>query len=84
MLGPHDVGFRVVVRHIVGSRDGRPLLTDVLGELIAWTETEAVVEGRRGRVTVPIAAIVAGKRIPPREDVVDPGLKDATRRRIGN
>ncbi|HEY2794239.1 MAG TPA: hypothetical protein VGJ28_17875 [Micromonosporaceae bacterium] len=68
MLGPQDVGFRVVVRHIVGSRDGRPLLTDVLGDLVEWSDTEAVVESRRGKVAVPIAAIVAGKRIPPRKD----------------
>ncbi|HEY1489266.1 MAG TPA: hypothetical protein VGF84_24385 [Micromonosporaceae bacterium] len=66
MLGPQDVGFRVVVRHIVGVRDGRPLMTDVLGELLAATETELVVAGRSGPVTVPVKAVVAGKRIPPR------------------
>jgi hypothetical protein len=66
MLGPHDVGFRVVVRHIVGVRDGRPLLTDVLGELTSFTEVELTVTGRDGPVRVPAAAVVAGKRIPPR------------------
>jgi len=66
MLGPQDVGYRVVVRHVVGVRDGRPLLTDVLGELSAWTGTEATVQSRKGPVAVPIATIVAGKRIPPR------------------
>jgi hypothetical protein len=65
VLGPADVGHRVVVRHVVGSREGRPLLTDVLGELIAFGETQLTVRTRRGEVTVPTGNVVAAKRIPP-------------------
>jgi N-acetylglutamate synthase len=66
MLGPQDVGFRVVVRHIVGTRDGRPLFTDLLGELLTFTDVELTVDSSRGPMTVPLRAVVAGKRIPPR------------------
>jgi N-acetylglutamate synthase len=68
MLGPHDVGFRVVVRHIVGVRDGRPVLTDVLGELLTFGDVELTVDGQGGPVSVPIKAVVAGKRIPPKRE----------------
>jgi hypothetical protein len=66
MLGPQDVGHRVVVRHVVGERDGRPLLTDVLGELVSLSADDLVVAGRNGPRTVRLAAIVAAKRIPPK------------------
>ena len=66
MLGPRHIGHRVVVRRIVGSRDGRPLLTDALGVLTSFTDTELTVETETGQLTVRRAAVVAGKRIPPR------------------
>ena len=66
MLGPGDIGHRVVVRRVVGVRDGRPLLTDALGVLTSFTDTELTVETETGQLTVPRAAVVAGKRIPPR------------------
>ena len=66
MIGPQDVGHRVVVRRVVGVRDGRPLFTDVLGELTGYGESELTVEAKDGPVTLPIDAIVAAKRIPPR------------------
>jgi len=65
MLGPQDVGFRVVVRRVVGVRDGRPIFTDILGQLLLFNDTELVVDGKNGQVAVPLEAIVAGKRIPP-------------------
>ena len=65
MLGPSDVGQRVVVRRFVEIRDDRPLFTDVVGDLVAWGDESITVVTRRGPVTVPIEAIVAGKRIPP-------------------
>ena len=65
MLGRDDVGHRVVVRRFVEIRDDRPLFTDVVGDLVAWDAESITVVTRRGSVTVPIAAIVAGKRIPP-------------------
>jgi len=66
MLGPEDVGFRVVVRRVIGIRDGRPLFTDILGELLAFTDDELLVDSRKGHESIPRAAVVAGKRIPPR------------------
>jgi hypothetical protein len=66
MLGPDDVGHRVVVRRVVGVRDGRPLMTDVLGVLTSFTGTELTIDTDAGRLTVTRATVVAGKRIPPR------------------
>jgi N-acetylglutamate synthase len=66
VLGAQDVGHRVVVRHLVGRRDGRPLFTDVLGELTAITATTLVVATDRGPTSIARGAVVAGKRIPPR------------------
>ena len=65
MLGRGDVGHRVVVRHFVDIRDGRPRFTDVVGDLVAWDVDTVTVVTRQGAVTVAISAIVAGKRIPP-------------------
>jgi hypothetical protein len=65
MLGPEDLGHRVVVRRVVGVRDSRPLLTDALGVLTSITEHELTLETRAGPLTVPRAAVVAAKRIPP-------------------
>jgi hypothetical protein len=66
MIGPQDVGHRVVVRRVVGVRDGRPLFTDILGELIDYDESELTVAAKNGPVSVPIGAVVAAKRIPAR------------------
>lgn len=66
MIGPQDVGHRVVVRRVVGVRDGRPLFSDILGELTGYGETELTVAAKLGPVTVPLDAVVAAKRIPPR------------------
>lgn len=65
MLGRDDVGHRVVVRRIVGVRDDRPVFTDVLGDLVDFGVEELTVRTRDGLVTMPVAAVVAGKRIPP-------------------
>jgi ribosomal protein S18 acetylase RimI-like enzyme len=64
MLGPQDVGYRVVVRRIVGIRDNRPLFTDVLGELVEYGVTGLTVDTRRGPERVPHDAIQAAKRVP--------------------
>ena len=66
MLGPQDVGSRVVVRRVVGIRDGRPLMTDVLGILIALTDTELTVETARGPLVIARTTVVAAKRVPPK------------------
>ena len=65
MLGRDDVGHRVVVRRVVGVRGERPLFTDILGELREYGDEDLAVETKRGLVRVPLAAIVAAKRIPP-------------------
>jgi N-acetylglutamate synthase len=65
VLGRGDVGHRVVARRFVEMRDDRPLFTDVVGDLVAWDDESITVVTRHGPVTVPTAAIVAGKRIPP-------------------
>ena len=66
MLGPHDVGHRVVVRRVAGLRDGRPLLTDALGVLTSYTDTELTLDTDAGPLTIARRAVVAGKRVPPR------------------
>jgi hypothetical protein len=58
----------VVVRRVVGIRDGRPIFTDILGELLSFGDTELTVDAKDGPLAVPIGSIVAGKRIPPRGD----------------
>ncbi len=65
MVGRGDVGFRVVVRRVIGLRDGRPLFTDILGDLVEYADEHMTIATRTGPVKVPVAAIVAGKRIPP-------------------
>jgi hypothetical protein len=49
----------------VGSRDGRPLLTDALGVLTSLTETELTIETSTGPLTIARAAVVAAKPVPP-------------------
>ncbi|HWB38064.1 MAG TPA: GNAT family N-acetyltransferase [Rugosimonospora sp.] len=65
MIGPPDIGFRVVVRRLVGVRDGRPSYTDVVGTLLDFGEY-ATVQARTGTVAVPVSEIAAAKRVPPR------------------
>jgi GNAT superfamily N-acetyltransferase len=64
VLGPPDVGHRVVVRRIVGRRDDRPVFTDLLGDLLDWSETEITVRTKSGEVRVPKDEIARAKRVP--------------------
>lgn len=68
-LGPHVVGQRVVVRHLLP--DGRA--TDVLGVCTAWDGKTMTVEPDqgpdRGPVVVALAEVVTGKPVPPRASV---------------
>lgn len=66
MLGPGDVGYRVVVRRVVGGTPDRPLRSDLLGELVSFTDRDLTVLTADGPVTVPLPAVVAAKRVPPR------------------
>lgn len=54
------LGTRVVVRQRIPGG-----LTDALGFLHSVSETECVVETRDGLKTVPLAAVVAAKAVPP-------------------
>lgn len=69
MLVPQDIGHRVVVRRVVGIRHGRPVFSDLIGELTRLTDTQLTVATRRGEVTVERDAVVAAKRIPPRPHI---------------
>jgi N-acetylglutamate synthase len=66
VLGPHDVGHRIVVRRIVGLRNNRPVFSDVLGELLELSETMITVRTKTGTVQVPSKAIMRAKRVPDR------------------
>lgn len=65
-LGPHVVGKRIVVRHLLP--DGRA--TDVLGTCLSWSDAELVVDrDGAGPVTIRVADVVTGKPVPPRPSV---------------
>jgi N-acetylglutamate synthase len=59
------LGVRVALRHRVGERAGRPLLTDAVGELAADGPGHVVVRTRRGPVRVERSAVVAVRAVPP-------------------
>ncbi|MFG2101992.1 GNAT family N-acetyltransferase [Micromonospora echinaurantiaca] len=65
MLGQQDVGHRVVVRRIVGIREGRPLFSDALGELVELSETHLTLTTDHGRLQVPRSEVHRAKRVPP-------------------
>ncbi|NES15342.1 MULTISPECIES: GNAT family N-acetyltransferase [Micromonospora] len=64
MLRQQDVGHRIVVRRIVGIREGRPLFTDALGDLIELSESHITLATDRGRLRVPIGEIHRARRVP--------------------
>lgn len=60
------VGRRVSVRRLVGTRDRRPVFTDVVGTLESLDDRHLVVLRRDGhRVDVDPRAVVAAKVLPP-------------------
>lgn len=66
MLGPHDIGHRVVVRRRAGQRGTRPVFSDVLGELVELTETEITIRTMERLVRVPLDEVTHAKRVPQR------------------
>ena len=69
-LGPHVVGQRIVVRHLLP--DGRA--TDVLGTCTAWDDGSLTIDrdgppDRAGPVVIALADVVTGKPVPPRASV---------------
>src|SRR6266540_116543 len=73
LLTDGDLGRRVVIRRIIGLRDGRPQFTDLLGELVAVDEKQLTVRNATGDHLVPRAEVAAARPVPPRR---------ATRREI--
>ncbi|MEU4770522.1 GNAT family N-acetyltransferase [Micromonospora sp. NPDC023644] len=65
MLRQQDVGHRIVVRRIVGIREGRPLFSDALGELVELSDTHLTLATAQGRLRVPMAEVHRAKRVPP-------------------
>jgi GNAT superfamily N-acetyltransferase len=59
------VGRRVVLRRRAGERDGRPLFSDVLGELIESGDRLVVRRANGEIVSVPSAEVHRLKPIPP-------------------
>jgi hypothetical protein len=53
-------GTRVVVRSRIGGG-----FTDALGVLRSRTQTQCVVETKRGLVMITLADVVAAKEVPP-------------------
>lgn len=65
-LGPHVVGRRVVVRHLLP--DGRA--SDVLGVCTAWGGVSLTIDrDGHGEVEIALADVVTGKPVPPRASV---------------
>jgi len=64
VLGPADVGKRVVIRRIVAVQDNRAIFSDVLGELVEWTESNVTVRTRAGVVRVDRGDIARAKTVP--------------------
>lgn len=61
-MGPGDVGVRVSLRRVLPEGG----YGDVLGVVVRWDDTVVRVEKRDGTVVeVPVASVVAAKRVPP-------------------
>jgi GNAT superfamily N-acetyltransferase len=65
VLRQQDVGHRIVVRRFAGIREGRPLFSDVLGELVELSESHITLATDRGRLRVPIGEVHRARRVPP-------------------
>lgn len=68
VLSAQHIGGRVVIRVNVGVRDGRPKYTDVLGELLKFSDRCLVVRTDDGTEReIDPADVAAAKPIPPRQ-----------------
>jgi N-acetylglutamate synthase len=65
VLRRQDVGHRIVVRRLAGSREGRPVYSDALGKLTELSDTHLTVETASGPVRVPLAEVHRAKLVPP-------------------
>ncbi len=63
-LGPDDIGRRISLRQRVGTRDGRPLRTDVIGVVEAVDDDVVLVRRRGGSIaSIPVDTITAVRRV---------------------
>ena len=60
LIAEAPLGSRLVVRKRISGG-----FSDALGYLRSSTETECVIETKRGLVTIPLAEVVAAKEVPP-------------------
>lgn len=58
------IGRRVALRHVIGERDGRPLVSDAVGELRADGDA-LVVLTRHGPVRIEQDRVTAVRAVPP-------------------
>ncbi|MBG6100490.1 GNAT superfamily N-acetyltransferase [Micromonospora vinacea] len=49
----------------MGIREGRPLFSDALGELVELSETHLTLATAQGQLRVPVAQVHRAKRVPP-------------------
>lgn len=68
LLGPHVVGQRVVIRHLLPPGSGAGA-TDVLGECVAFGDVVVVRREDGEIVRIPVDSIVSGKPVPLRASV---------------
>lgn len=61
-LSEVPIGTRVVVRYLI---EGGERATDVMGPLVARSDSSVTVEATSGPVDIAVEDIVAGKPIPP-------------------
>jgi N-acetylglutamate synthase len=66
VLGKDDLGHRVVIRRVIGTRGRRPVSSDALGRLIAVDETHFIVRTAAGDVSIERTAVTAAKRVGER------------------
>lgn len=72
MVGEELLGRRVVLRYRRNATDGRPPLSDAVGELTTLTDRIATVRTRTGEVQIPRADVVAARVVgPDRRHVLD-------------
>lgn len=65
-VGAADVGRRVSVRWRIPAPAGEPSVTDAVGTLEAWTDTEVRIRRRDGSMArVARADVLAAKTLPP-------------------
>ena len=62
------LGRRVTLRRVVGERDGRPLFSDVVGELIDVRDDLLVVRRRDGSVVEVDSGSVAAAKVVPHQN----------------